>query len=82
MDAYRARADEPVAVLNAAIQELVQNGAPGGTPAAGKRAARPVSDTPAFVPAQRFGGFRRGYFFGTGDNGTGCALYLDAVLFH
>jgi hypothetical protein len=64
------------AVLQAAIQQLAareqqQHGhaAPEPTPAAAKR-----PEAPSYLHAERFQGARQGYFFGTGDEGTGLVL--------
>lgn len=63
---YRGRADEPVAVLNAAIQELVHGQQ--------IKAAAPTPkepEVPLFIPAASFQGIKKGYYFGTGEEGTG-----------
>ncbi|KAI8465924.1 MAG: Catenin-beta-like protein [Monoraphidium minutum] len=59
---------EPVAVLEAAIQRMVQD-------AKTKALAKAAASAAAFVPATAFQGRRRGYVFTT--RGQGCGYYLD-----
>jgi hypothetical protein len=59
---------EPVAVLQAAIQQLAQRDQQANEPAPAER-ARP--EVPHFMPADYFQGAKQGYYFGTGYEGTG-----------
>lgn len=65
------RSDEPAAVLEAALQQLAaqRQQQVSAQQAAAPAAARPAA--PAFIAADRFAGARQGYFFGTGERGTG-----------
>lgn len=63
-------AAEPVAVLQAAIQQLAQRDQQAHEPAPAER-AQPAVEVPQFIPADYFQGARQGYYFGTGDEGTG-----------
>lgn len=63
-------AAEPVAVLQAAIQQLAQRDQQAHEPAPAERAP-PAAQVPLFLPADYFQGARQGYYFGTGDQGTG-----------
>lgn len=60
------RSDEPNAVLQAAIHELTQGQQSKVPPAAVKQL-----DVPSFIPAATFRGTRKGYYFSTGEAGTG-----------
>lgn len=60
---------EPVAVLQAAIQQLAQRDQQAQEAAA--PAERVAPEVPQFVPADYFQGARQGYYFGTGHHGTG-----------
>lgn len=69
---YRGIGDaaaEPVAVLQAAIQQLVQRDQ--AAPDSSAAPAQPRRQVPAFIPADYFQGAKQGYYFGTGDEGTG-----------
>jgi citrate synthase len=59
---------EPVAVLQAAIQQLAQRDQQANESAPAER-ARP--EVPHFLPADYFQGAKQGYYFGTGYEGTG-----------
>jgi hypothetical protein len=73
-------ADEPVAVLNAAIQELVgQQQAKAAAPAAQQQQQPAAVEVPHFLPAQRFLGAKAGYYFGTAEEGTGCVVVLSCL---
>lgn len=67
MDRYgRARANETVEVLQEAIHELTQ----GQRPKVPEPAAR-QQEVPSFIPAATFRGVKKGYYFSTGEEGTG-----------
>ncbi|WIA28620.1 hypothetical protein OEZ86_011157 [Tetradesmus obliquus] len=73
-------ADEPVAVLNAAIQELVGQ-QQAKAPAAQQHQQQPAAvEVPQFLPAPRFLGPKQGYYFGTAEEGTGYYRDGDAPL--
>jgi hypothetical protein len=61
--------DEPVAVLQAAIQQLAQRDQQAQAAAAPAEEARP--QVPHFIPAAYFQGAKQGYYFGTAEEGTG-----------
>lgn len=62
---------EPVAVLQAAIQQLAQRDQQLHQQHQHEPAVQPKPDVPLFLPADRFQGPKKGYYFGTGDEGTG-----------
>jgi hypothetical protein len=68
-------ADEPVAVLNAAIQELVGQ-QQAKAPAVQEQQQPAAAEVPHFLPAARFQGPKQGYYFGTAEEGTGCVLLM------
>eukprot|EP00883_Tetradesmus_obliquus_P002969 jgi/Sobl393_1/13186/SZX68763.1 len=72
-------ADEPVAVLNAAIQELVGQ-QQAKAPAAQHQQQPAAVEVPQFLPAPRFLGPKQGYYFGTAEEGTGYYRDGDAPL--
>lgn len=80
---YRAAdaSAEPVAVLQAAIQQLVQRDQQAHEPAPAQHAKPEV---PHFIAASYFQGPKQGYFFSTGDEGTGWVLpsFLAARQLH
>jgi len=67
MDKAGGRSDEPVAVLEAALQQLAQRAQPQHS----KTVPVAAPQAPLFIPASRFKGVKQGYYFGTGEDGTG-----------
>jgi hypothetical protein len=68
-------ADEPVAVLNAAIQELVGQ-QQAKAPAVQLQQQPAAAEVPHFLPVPRFLGPKQGYYFGTAEEGTGYVLLV------
>lgn len=56
-------------MLQAALQQLGQRDQQGAQEA--PVAERVQQEVPYFIPADFFKGARQGYYFGTGDEGTG-----------
>lgn len=59
---------EPVAVLQAAIQQLAQRDQQAHEAVPAERAR---AEVPQFIPADYFQGAKQGYYFSTGEEGTG-----------